>query len=60
MAWPKKLDEINERLRCMQAQLAELGATESAPPMVTKKQLESIDGVGPATAQKILELLESK
>ena len=62
MALPKKLDLIDERLQRIEAQLAVFGSTVPgelpAPTKVTQQQLEEIDGIGPATARKILDLLK--
>lgn len=58
MPWPEKtFSEILTRLETMDLKLDELRG-ESPKPTVTKKQLMEIDGVGSATADKILELLK--
>lgn len=59
MAMPKVYRSIDEKLDRVLALLE--GQQQAAPaPTVTKKQLTDIDGVGEATAEKILDLLKGE
>ena len=66
MAWPKILEQEmvkqGAQLDRIEAKLDALSewtpATE--PVEITAAELEEIDGVGPATAEKILELIAGK
>lgn len=54
MALDKAWREIIARLERIEAQLG----TQPAPKLPTKRELMAIEGVGPATADKILALLK--
>jgi len=67
MPWPEKtFAEILRRMEAMQKDLDTLSGKQSdkqpeskpSAAKITKKQLMQIDGVGSATADKILELLK--
>lgn len=56
MPWPEKtFDEILARLETINLKLDELRGKPPQP--VTKKDLMTIDGIGAALADKILEML---
>ena len=67
MAWQKHLEAIDkkqavqgDRLERIEQKLDKLLdlTPDMEPVEITAEELEEIDGVGPATAQRILELLE--
>ena len=60
---PKVMIEIERKLDTLAAEVKRLaqvveGGKTAAAPKVTKADLMKIDGVGPATADKILKLLK--
>jgi len=72
MAFQKHLESIDKKQAVIADQIDRIETkldflmeieTESAPapmPAPTIAELETIDGVGPATAQKILDMIEAK
>ena len=62
MSMDKRWQETFDRLKAVEDALKGLtgGAAETAVVTITKEQLMSIKGVGSSTADKILELIQSK
>lgn len=57
MAMDKRHQEILDRLDAIEETLRKMAGKGTSAKPVTKEQLMEIDGVGAATANKILKLL---